>query len=416
MICSRLVPFLSVVGFCGVLSGCSQAGETTGTGPSYVVDQPRAGQALITGTRQTIRWHGGEPGDTVDVKFVPWSGAAVVLAEGVKNSGTATAEIHLISDEVRQGGKIVVEASSPSTGSSAAALTGDDGDGLKVGSLAAFSWSGTVEEYDWIDVLSGAQENVGTVGDLATWTMKTLAVDHQQDRLYVLGFDAAQQQKLYVLDSKTGALDHDVAVACGSTFSGLGVTADHALLAFSWNAATTKEEMTRIDTGTGACTVVGTVGDLQWWSDETAYDATSDAMHVFGMPSAEGPLTLYTLDATTGALRGQSPVTAGGAPVASLGGVVVDSAGQLLGFRWNGAQEEMLRVDSATGVGSVAGTVGDLETWSNIARIDLTSDTVYVLGQTATGASALYALDATTGTLDYSIPTAESPTNAILVY
>ena len=99
-------------------------------------------------------------------------------------------------------------------------------------------------------------------------------------------------------------------------------------------------------------------------------------------------------------------------------GVVANSSGTLLGFDWNGSAEEMLALDPKTGNASVLGTVGDLASWDGIATITLTTDTTYVLGNTAAMTPKLYALDGASGNLlytaDLSIPML--PAQATLVY
>lgn len=396
--------------------GCGGGGGGGG-GALFVVDQPAMGQALITGSRQTIRWHGGAPTDVVDLRFVPRAGAPIVLAQGVLNSGTAEVPIHLLADEVRGGGRVeVVAASAPLR--QALDTSGDPGPTVEVGSLAGFSWTGSSEEYYWLDVLTGEKKVVGTVGDLEAWTMRTLAIDQTADRIYVLGIHGTQQ-KLYVLDSKTGALIRDPAVAGPRLLSGLNVVRDGSIVAFAWNESTKKEEMIRIATDTGATSVAGTVGDLQFWQNQTGYDAALDVVYALGYAAGAGPmrLKLYALDATTGALRAERELTqAGGGPVDGLLGVVVTSAGELLGFRWNGTAEEMVRVDVATGAATAIGTVGDLKLWSDVASIDRTTDTVYVIGKNGAEKDKMYVLDGRTGTLRYDVPVAAYPTNAVLVY
>jgi hypothetical protein len=386
--------------------------------------------------------------------FQPASGAPVALAQAVNDSGQTTATLHLLGAGERAGGSVYVQASSGGTpgmnghrvhgtpadepGGAEGGAGGDDGgdggdDGgndsdaggggaLRVGSLASFSWNGSSEDYFWLDVSTGTRQDVGTVGDLASWTMNTLAVDYDTGRLYVIGFDASMTQKLYVLDGKTGALVQETAIQAApqTAFLGVQIVKGPRLVAYYWDGS--HEQMVAIDATSGAVTTVGAVGDLAFWSGQTAYDPTADTVYVLGNPASStpqgGPLTLYSLDATSGALLAEQPITEGGSPVMDVTGVVANSSGTLLGFDWNGSAEEMLALDPKTGTASVLGTVGDLASWDGIATINLTTDTAYVLGYTAAMTPKLYALDGASGNLlyatDLSIPML--PAQATLVY
>lgn len=381
-----------------------------------VVDTPSAGQALITGTKQPFRWHGGDGKGTVSISLVPKSGSAITIAEGLPNTGEAEVDLHLLDSAARKGGTIRIAPSGAEAtaayrvGSKPAARTAGAG-AVMVGSLAAFSWNGAAEEYAWLDVHTGDKVTIGTVGDLETWTSNTLAVDYEQGLLYVLGFHG-MTQKIYTLDTATGALVNDVGVMGSSlAYVGLNVIADHSIIAYSWNDAMMKEEMTRIDPTTGATEVIGTVGDLMWWSNEAVYAPGSNTAYVLGAPDMAPGQNIYSLDATTGQLIGQHALS-----LSQISGLVVNSAGEVLGFRWNGSTEDMVRIDPSTGLVTVIGQVGDLEMWSNSAAINRTTDVVHVLGKNAADASKLYSLDAHTGALLYDSSVAEYPTDAILVY
>ena len=69
-----------------------------------------------------------------------------------------------------------------------------------------------VEELATLDPTSGATTVLGTVGTLTSWSIEA-AIDNDQDRLFVLGYDAAQRGHLYTLNSITGALLETVPLA-----------------------------------------------------------------------------------------------------------------------------------------------------------------------------------------------------------
>lgn len=191
-------------------------------------------------------------------------------------------------------------------------------------------------------------------------------------------------------------------------------------MAFTWDGS--HEQMVSIDPGSGAVTTLGAVGDLMFWSDQTAYDPSSNTVYVLGMPGGAGPqpgpLTLYAMDATSGSLTSSLPVTRADSGVMDVTGLLANATGGLVGFDWNGTAEEVLSLDPTTGDVAAIGTVGDLATWDDIATINLTTDTIYVLGNTSAMSPKLYALDGASGSLLYSAPlsTAMLPAQASLVY
>jgi hypothetical protein len=192
-----------------------------------------------------------------------------------------------------------------------------------------------------------------------------------------------------------------------------------ALLGFRWNETDTVEEVVEINPETGEQVVVGTVGDLEMWSAQIACVTAYDSLYVVGS-NAAGVRKIYSLVASTGAFVAGAALSLGGNALDQLLGLAVNTSGALLGFRWNGTNEEMLRVDPATGVSEVLGTVGDLEVWSTVTALNLSNDNLYVIGSNGTE-DKLYVMDARTDSapderLLYSVPVADYPTTALLVY
>ncbi|HEU4538550.1 MAG TPA: hypothetical protein VFS00_30730, partial [Polyangiaceae bacterium] len=203
------------------MTSCSDDGAApnapAGPAEGYVIEVPAAGQTLITGTTRRVAWRGGDPAEKVDIRFLPKSGEPVSLAAGVDNTGSLEVSVRLLADHLRGGGSVEVVSAGASTPSGAAPAGPAQGEGgrrvpVRVGSVAGFSWNGTAEEYYWLDVTTGAKQPVGTVGDLTTWATKTVAVDYDAELIYVIGF-SGDEQKLYVLEAKSGALVRSVPLA-----------------------------------------------------------------------------------------------------------------------------------------------------------------------------------------------------------
>ncbi|MGI9603290.1 MAG: Ig-like domain-containing protein [Acidimicrobiales bacterium] len=165
------------------------------------------------------------------------------------------------------------------------------------------------------------------------------------------------------------------------------VTPTGMTVCFSWDGS--QEVSSIFDPVTGSITPWGTVGDLQTWGSQTAFDATNDLIYVFGNNPAP---QVYHLDATTGVLVTQVALAA------LPQGVQIDNSGQIMAFRWNGTAEEYYKVDPATGVETLVGTVGDLAFWQGQTAYDAALDRIYVFGNNGS-ADRVYTLDATTGAL-----------------
>ncbi|MCB9746697.1 MAG: hypothetical protein H6740_29255 [Alphaproteobacteria bacterium] len=163
-----------------------------------------------------------------------------------------------------------------------------------------------------------------------------------------------------------------------------------ALIGFTWNGS--QEELFRLDPRTGNQLLLGTVGDLESWNAEVALDYVHSTMYVWGVDAA-GRQELHALDLFSGAYQGEVPVGT------MVQGWQVNSLGELISLRWNGAVEELIRIDPSTGVDTVIGVVGDLHHWAGQTAIDVDSDTLYVAGADASDRWYVYEVDAINGTL-----------------
>lgn len=378
--------------------------------------RPFAGEALINSTVQPLEWSGGDPTTNVDIVYVSNEGTSTVLVANVPNTGSAEIRVNLMDLDQRQGGTVQVVSQNNAADSTELALAAGGQVPVGIGSLAAFSWNGSAEEYWWLNVHNGNKKLVGTVGDMQSWAMNTLVNDHVQDRVFIVAFDAAQTQKLYSLHAKTGALLADpVITGTSAQLLGLVFTSAGQLMGFAWDGVAMVERMYSIDPVTGVATVVGIVGDLQYWQTETTYSPLTDEVYVAGI-SPDNTHKLYVMDGQTGALLRSAPFTWNGAPITDVLGLATNSLGHLIAYRWQGSAEQMLRIDTMTGVATELGIVGDLQTWATTADINITNDRAHVVGINAAMENKLYTLDTVTGALLDETLIAEFPTNAVLVH
>lgn len=384
--------------------------------PSIDLLRPFAGEALINGTSQPLEWSAGDVNMTVDIVFVARSGKSTVLAADLPYAGKAEVRVNLMDLDQREGGTVQAVSRDKTPGASRAFLAAGGNVPVGVGSLAAFSWNGSAEEYWWLNVHNGNKKLVGTVGDMKSWAMNTLVNDHSQDRIYIVAFDAAQTQKLYSLHAKTGALVADPPITgTSAALLGLMVTSAGTLVGFAWDDAAMLEKMYSIDPATGVVSTLGVVGDLQAWQTETTYSALTDEIYVAGIDS-NNTHKLYVMNTQSGTFVRSVPFTQNGSPIQDVLGLATNSAGHLIAYRWNGSAEQMLRIDPLTGVATELGIVGDLQFWSSTADINVTNDRAYVIGINAANENKLYTLDTMTGALLDEVLVAEYPTNAVLVH
>jgi hypothetical protein len=394
------------------MAGCGANPET----PPIEMLRPFAGEALINSTMQPFEWAGGDPTTNVDIVFVSNEGTSTVLVSNVPNTGKAEVRVNLMDLDQRQGGMVQVVSQNNAANSTQVVLAAGGQVPVGVGSLAAFSWNGSAEEYWWLNVHNGKKKLVGTVGDMQSWAMNTLVNDHDQDRVYIVAFDAAQTQKVYSLHAKTGVLLGDPPITgVSAELLGLVVTSAGMLVGFAWDPAAMAEKMYSIDPVTGAAATLGIVGDLQYWQTETTYSALTNEVYVAGIDS-NNTHKLYVMDAQSGALVRSAPFTQNGAPITDVLGLATNSLGHLIAYRWNGSAEQMLRIDTTTGEATELGIVGDLQYWSSTADINVTNDRAHVIGINAANENKLYTLDTMTGALLDEVLVAEYPTNAVLVH
>ena len=163
-----------------------------------------------------------------------------------------------------------------------------------------------------------------------------------------------------------------------------------ALIGFQWNGS--EEEILRLSPVMDDSSLMGTVGDLMWWSSQVVVDHAGEVIYVMG--STEDSISkLYTLNMWTGDLVDELVFSPGGS------GWEINSEGKLIGCRWSGSEEELFTVDPLTGGVEVIGIVGDLASWSGQTVIDNSIDRMYIIGTNSSGTTQLWVMDSVTGDL-----------------
>jgi len=408
-------------------AGCSADAAHSGEGPEATLKSPAAGDLIAIGTQQPIEWDLSAEVAAVDISIHFPDGRTEVIAEGTPNDGSFSWNVPLLPGADQGSYSLGVSHSGESPGSaSIGGVEKNIATNLAVGSIAGFKWNGASEDYYWVDLLTGESKVLGAVGDMMYWEWKGgSAFDASSGLIYIVASpnDTLSVWKVYSLDAATGALVRDAEIQ-GTHPSSIRANAAGKILGMSWNGA--KEEISSLDPVTGDVTVLGTVGNLSVWSMESAVDTVNDRFYVLGvedpdfdpMGQISGPnaaWSVYTLDASTGALLDTKPL-ADQAPEKGISGLATTSQGELVGFRWNGAAEEMVVIDPATGSITPRGTVGDLLMWSGYTAANPTTDVIHVFGQDPAGTTKLYTVDTTSGALLYDVAVTDTPTTTLLVY
>jgi hypothetical protein len=240
----------------------------------------------------------------------------------------------------------------------------------------------TREEFGVLSASTGAFTFRGVVGDLATWSGQSFV---EGNTLYVLGWNAANNQRLYILNALTGASINAMNIGNTSSYYLGGRNAAGELIVIWWDGAV--ERFGVMNTSTGAVTNRGIVGDLLSWSGQSRMDGNT--LYVFGNGPADAK-NLYVLDTVAGTtLR---TVNVGTTYSYYLAGV--NSGGELIVIWWDGADERFGVMNTTTGVVTPRGVVGDLTGWSGQSLLD--GNTLQVIGSNG-ATSKLYIYDSVTG-------------------
>jgi hypothetical protein len=368
----------------------------------------------IAGTQQTIAWTPGASSGAVDVVLVDSSNTEIPLATAVDDSGSLAFQVPLLPQASTFRIRIRDAHGGPE---------GDEGGTVRAGALVSLDWNAATmsEDYSLVDADTGSQMRLGDAGDLRWWDDKGGATfDAARGLVYVAGSidDAQTIDKIYTLDGSTGALVASSALS-GRRPAGLLVNGAGTVLGFETSEAALN--VITIDPASGALTPLSSVpGPFAGWMLENAIDTANNRIYhiaLSGTLATPMPtLSVYSIDATTGALVGTAAIQLNGAGISEFEGVRLDANGRLIGCRHDGSVETMIAVDPASGTATTLGTVGDLASWSGHTAYNASNGQMLVFGSNAADEPKLYAMDTTTGTLVYDLSIAKLPSAALLVY
>jgi len=381
------------------------------------VTHPAAGEALLADAKTTVEWSDDGGVGEVDVWLSFADGTGIPIAQATPDDGSVDWTVPFQGGGAPTEGllQVVPTGTEPALPSTRRDASASGGSLVSLGALAGVTWnaSGGVEQYFWIDPVTGYTDVRGTVGDLNTLPARASLVAGG-GRVYVRGFDGVGATHLYVLDAVTGDLIGEPAAPAIGDVALHGVLASGDLLGFRYNGTTGLEEGVTVSPDDGSVTVVGTLGDLETWTEEATLDPSTGRAYAFGLPHT-GPAKVYTLDLQSGELTWSPSLQWNGGDGPIPDGTFVNSEGDLYGFLWDpGSQsEKLVKIDPATGQCTTTADVGDLATWWGASARNATNDEVYVAGLSGDNGLNLYVLDGLQGAFDYQIPITDSPTEVV---
>jgi 6-phosphogluconolactonase (cycloisomerase 2 family) len=209
----------------------------------------------------------------------------------------------------------------------------------------------------------------------------------------------------YTINPTTGALTSTGTGGPGGDFpNSLAVdpsgkfafAADGGTLPAGGAGGSSNVSMYTIDGTTGALTLMGTVS-TGTGPDSVAVDPSGKFVYVtneYDVPGGTGSVSMYTLDATTGALTSIGTIAAGTEPVS----VVADPAGQfayVANFQSNNVS--MYSIDATTGALTSIGTIAAGTNPDSVA-VDPAGKFAYVSNNGSNNVS-MYTINSTTGAL-----------------
>ena len=383
---------------------------TGGTNPVPTINSLNPSGAVVGGTPFTLTVFGS---NFVANSVVRWNGSDRPTA--FVSSYRITAEIPASDIAATGTAAITVFNPEPSAGSSNAATFTIATGGVYPRAVAvdptgkfayvANAGSNNVSMYS-IDATTGVLTSIGTIP--AGSSPASVAIDPSGKFAYVANagdFREAGNVSVYTIDATTGALASlgpPVAADVGPLSVAVDPLGRFAYVANAGNGDFGdfhgNVSMYTIDASTGALTSLGTI--------EAGFSPDSVTVHPTGKFAYVandggdfcGNVSMYTIDGTTGALTSTGTIAAG----CGSRWVAVDPSGNFA-YVANSAglgagNVSMYTINPTTGALTSIGTIAPAAGWPNCIAIDPSGKFAYVTNSGASGVS-MYSINPTTGTL-----------------
>jgi hypothetical protein len=244
-----------------------------------------------------------------------------------------------------------------------------------------------IESVDDLSPTTGVGIERGLLADLNMWSTEQFVETEDGLKVGAVGWTVDRQPKLYVLDLTTGLTS---SVSVPEDYLLAGVLASGQFVGAYWTGSV--EQVDLIDPTTGVATRVGTLGDLQTWSDQFVLDRKANRVYALGTPAGTAPSKFYSLDLADGTVSSQTFAWDG-----FIGGVTPD--GQVVGANFdltNGWY--VVTIDPITVAMTQKGALTNINGLAYLVY-DSTQNIAYSVTEdsTSNGISYLVGLDLTTG-------------------
>jgi 6-phosphogluconolactonase (cycloisomerase 2 family) len=366
-----------------------------------------------------LRWNGADRPTTLDPDSMDEILIAQISASDIASAGTATVTVF---NPAPGGGTSNSLTFTTMTGSA-------NPQSIAVAPSGKFAYvadagcnggvSGYVSMYT-INPTTGALSSVGPPVSSQDTDANSVTVDPSGKFVYLAttgdDFSSDGGVAMYSIDATTGALTSigEIAGNCPGLCVPLSVAVDpsgkFAYVPNGDGIEPNNVAVYAIDATTGALTSVGQT-TVQGFAASVAVDPSGKFAYVATSsftPNMAGSVSMYTINATTGALTSTGTIAAGTNP----GSIVVDPAGKFAYVANPGSSDvSMYTINATTGALTSVGTIATGTDPVSIA-VDPASKFAYVVNLSSNDVS-MYTIDATTGALTSTgtIAAGQSPTS-----
>jgi YVTN family beta-propeller protein len=380
-------------------------------------------QLTVSGTNfvanSVVRWNGSNRPTTLDPNSQDMILIAQIPASDIASAGTAAVTVfnpapgggtsNSLTVTITTGG-VDPQSIAVDPAGKFAYVTNAGCDGGFIGYVSMYTINST----------TGALASIGPPVSTQDSSGNSVTVDPLGKFAYVanLGDDFSTDGSVisYTINATTGALTSTGGISgnCPGLCVPLSVAVDpsgkFAYVPNGDGENPTNVAMYAIDATTGALTSIGQTS-VQDFAASVAVDPSGKFAYVTtqsGTPGSAGSVSMYTINATTGALASIGTVAAGINP----GSAVVDPAGKFVYVANSGSSDvSMYTINATTGALTSIGTVAAGTGPVSIA-VDPSGKFVYVVNFNSSDVS-MYTINATTGALTSTgtVATAEFPTS-----
>lgn len=178
-------------------------------------------------------------------------------------------------------------------------------------------------------------------------------------------------------------------------YAGDDFTQIYAILSPAAGAPSSVPSLFRINTATGAETLVGSTGLAAGNSPlGMAWDYTNSTMYVTAGAGTPAVTSLYTLNLTTGAMTLVAPITGGGI---TLGINLLSHPTTGVLYTVDSTLDDLFSVDKATGAATLIGDIGYAINFAQGGDFDNATGTAYICAYQGGGVNSVRTLNLTTG-------------------